>query len=207
MKKMSLRVPESPEGSPRRRSPCGMSAKQSLSLVLLATLIPFYLSTCLYAIPQKMNIQGRLVNKQTNQPLTTPTPVRFEIYSGGDEFLSGTLLYRENATVSPDVIGLFSHQIGSGQILLGSLSSEIFKNENIFLQIIINPDTAEQEILQPRQKMVSVSYAFVSEYADYAEKSKNADYADTSKIAQTVIDGSITTQKLYHAGNADNYFC
>ena len=168
-------------------------AKPVAISVFLSTFLPFYLSTCLYSIPQKMNIQGRLVNKQTNQPLTIPTPVRFEIYSGGDEFLGGTLLYRENATVSPDVIGLFSHQIGSGQILLGSLSAEIFKNENIFLQIIIKPDTTEQEVLQPRQKMVSVSYAFVSEHADYAEKSKTAETAD---IAQTVPAGAITTDKI-----------
>ncbi|MEW6557407.1 MAG: hypothetical protein AB1349_08645 [Elusimicrobiota bacterium] len=177
-------------------------AKMVCGLVLSFS---FVFSRNLYAIPKRMNIQGRLLNKQTQQPLTTSTAVRFEIYLGGDEQGGGTLLYKEDATVLPDVIGLFSHQIGSGQILFGSLSSDIFKNENIFLQIIINPDAQNQEVLLPRQKMVSVSYAFVSEFAKTAEKAITAENATNAtnsinainaKNAETVHDESITTEKI-----------
>ncbi|MDH5406893.1 MAG: hypothetical protein OEX80_10185, partial [Candidatus Aminicenantes bacterium] len=68
----------------------------------------FWGSLCLFSllimaqVPQLLNYQGRLTD-DVGTPIITPTTLRFSLYQGGDAAspLSGTLVYQEDASVTP----------------------------------------------------------------------------------------------------------
>jgi len=68
----------------------------------------FFSLTILASVPNLINYQGRLTD-DVGKPITTATTVRFSLYQGGDATTpgSGTLVYEEDATVTPDSNGVY----------------------------------------------------------------------------------------------------
>ncbi|MDH5406417.1 MAG: hypothetical protein OEX80_07750 [Candidatus Aminicenantes bacterium] len=135
-------------------------------------------------VPQLLNYQGRLTDDK-GIPIITATTVRFSLYQGGDAATpgSGTLCYQEDASVTPDDNGVFSHLIGSGAVIYGALDSTVFQTADpVFLEIAIDPSGANETLL-PRKQIVTVGYSFKSELADDAD---TVDGQDASAFAPVV---------------------
>ena len=130
----------------------------------------FFSLTILAQVPQLLNYQGRLTD-DAGIPITTATTVRFSLYQGGDAATpgSGTLVYEEDASVTPDDNGVFSHLIGSGTVIYGALDATVFQTASpVFLEIAVDPAGANETLL-PRKQIVTVGYSFKSELADDAD--------------------------------------
>ena len=135
-------------------------------------------------VPQLLNYQGRLTDDK-GIPIITTTTVRFSLYQGGDAATpgSGTLCYQEDASVTPDDNGVFSHLIGSGSVISGTLDSTVFQTADpVFLEITIDPAGASETLL-PRKQIVTVGYSFKSELADDAD---TVDGQDSSAFSPVV---------------------
>ncbi|TKJ33921.1 hypothetical protein CEE39_03295 [bacterium (candidate division B38) B3_B38] len=121
-------------------------------------------------VPQLLNYQGRLTDDK-GIPITTATTLRFSLYQGGDAATpgSGTLCYQEDASVTPDDNGVFSHLIGSGTVIYGALDATVFQTADpVYLEIAIDPAGANETLL-PRKQIVTVGYSYKSELADDAD--------------------------------------
>ncbi|MDH5405957.1 MAG: hypothetical protein OEX80_05410, partial [Candidatus Aminicenantes bacterium] len=97
-------------------------------------------------VPQLLNYQGRLTDDK-GIPIITATTVRLSLYQGGDAATpgSGTLCYQEDASVTPDDNGVFSHLIGSGTVISGALDATVFQTASpVFLEIAIDPAGANE---------------------------------------------------------------
>ncbi|MDH5715212.1 MAG: hypothetical protein OEZ30_06590, partial [Candidatus Aminicenantes bacterium] len=141
----------------------------------------FLTVTILAQVPQLLNYQGRLTDDK-GIPIITPTTLRFSLYQGGDAATagSGTLCYQEDASVTPDDNGVFSHLIGSGMVIFGALDATVFQTADpVYLEITIDPAGANETLL-PRKQIVTVGYSFKSELADDAD---TVDGQDASAFA------------------------
>ncbi|MDH5406260.1 MAG: hypothetical protein OEX80_06955, partial [Candidatus Aminicenantes bacterium] len=138
----------------------------------------FLTVTILAQVPQLLNYQGRLTD-DVGIPIITPTTVRFSLYQGGDAAtpLSGTLCYQEEASVTPDDNGVFSHLIGSGSVISGALDATVFQTADpVYLEITVDPAGANETLL-PRKQIVTVGYSFKAELADDADTVDGQDAA------------------------------
>ena len=144
--------------------------KRLLALGFFGIFLFFSLTTSAW-VPQRLNYQGRLTD-DTGSPITTTTTLRFSLYQGGDFTTpgSGTLVYEEDATVTPDSTGVFDHTIGSGTVVYGTLDASVFQTTSqVFLEITVDP-AGLNETLLPRKQIVTVGYSFKSELAEDADK-------------------------------------
>lgn len=109
--------------------------------------------------PTLLNFQGRLTNA-VGAPVTVPTGVRFTLLRGGtaaEAVSTGTAVYQEDATVTPDGNGVFTHVIGTGTEVGGqTLVEEDFDTSGValFVEMAIGGTP-----LLPRTRVMSVPYA------------------------------------------------
>lgn len=151
------------------------------------------------AVPRLMNLQGRLTDK-SGIPLTGIYEVKFSVW---DSAVGGGMLWNETQNVTC-ARGIF-------QILLGSVNpipSNVFSDgEHRYLEIDIeNP--VNDPPMTPRQRLVTVAYAFLAEEAVHSRTAdeaaraqtaltaQSAQTAQTSVLALSVPDGIITNPKL-----------
>ncbi|KKR27331.1 MAG: hypothetical protein UT57_C0009G0001 [Microgenomates group bacterium GW2011_GWC1_39_7] len=151
-------------------------------LVIYASLIGFLIYTALFsetqdkqalaapvAPPRILSFQGRLTDQNDN-PITTATDLRFQVYDDSSTTGSGNLLWQEVIEVSPDQDGIFSELLGNGSTCTGqpltvqqtrcAIPSSVFTdNSALYLGISVE-NTAE---LTPRQRLATVAYAANSE--------------------------------------------
>lgn len=108
------------------------------------------------APPRILSFQGRLTDNLDN-PITTPTDIRFSIYN--DPTASGAaLLWQEvQYLIEPDQDGIFSVLLGSNTTIPSTVFSD---NSSIYLGVTIR-QTSE---LTPRQRVASVGYATNAEF-------------------------------------------
>ncbi|HVT00813.1 MAG TPA: site-specific integrase, partial [Patescibacteria group bacterium] len=119
--------------------------------------------------PRILSFQGRLTDNNDN-PITTGTQIRFQIYSDPTATGAGNLLWQEVDYVSPDQDGIFSQLLGNGSTCSGqpltpqstpcAIPSSVFTdNSSLYLGITIE-STPE---LTPRQRLATVAFAENSE--------------------------------------------
>ena len=173
----------------------------------------FFSVTILAQVPQLINYQGRLTDDK-GIPIITATTVRFSLYQGGDAATpgSGTPVYEEDASVTPDGSGVFSHLIGSGTVVFGALDATVFQTADpVFLEITIDPAGANETLL-PRKQIVTVGYSFKSELADDADTVDGQDASAFSPVGHNhdpdyVNEGqadSVTSSMIMNGTIVDN---
>lgn len=109
--------------------------------------------------PRRIHYEGRLTT-QWGAPIASAQTLWFALYAGGDALTtsSGTLRYRERATITPDAGGVFEHAIGDGSVEFGAIDPADFATTApVFLQISVG---SEQNAMLPRTRFSSVGYAF-----------------------------------------------
>ena len=160
----------------------------------------FFSLTLWAQVPQLLNHQGRLTD-DAGMPITTATTLRFSLYQGGDAATpgSGTLVYQEDASVTPDSSGVFNHLVGSGTVIYGTLDSTVFQTASpVYLEITVDP-AGLNETLLPRKQIVTVGYSFKSELADDADTVDGNEAADFAPVAHTHDASNIVSGKLNNA--------
>jgi hypothetical protein len=148
--------------------------QKTMVLVLLGCLWGVTLASAGDA-PNQLPYQAQLLDA-LGSPVTVPTAMRFVILRGGDSSSNpstGVVVHREDATVTPDAQGVFTHLIGSGtpaglcdedgdgtEAEPCALGPEDFADgvTPTFLEIRVDPAGADN-ILLPRARIGSVGYA------------------------------------------------
>jgi hypothetical protein len=169
-------------------------------MTALAVVLP-----ALAAAPTLISYQARL--QGTSGPITTPTSVRFRLWSGGDGTTipsGGTLVYHETVTVTPSSEGVFSHMVGSGTPRTGCAEGTCLLSPSDFpdaatplwLEVMVDPDgtlgSGDDDILIPRTRIVTVGYAM---HADTLDGRHSTEFIDTSGTSQTK-SGTLTVSDL-----------
>lgn len=113
-------------------------------LVLAVSCLAF---TAFGAVPQTMNVQGKLTDAGGSPVADASYSVDFTIY---DSASAGNALWTETNSVAT-VDGLFSVIIGATT----PLANSVFNNQNLWLGLKVDTD---QE-MAPRQKLASVPFA------------------------------------------------
>ncbi|MFA5859626.1 MAG: hypothetical protein WC955_11255 [Elusimicrobiota bacterium] len=118
-------------------------------LFILAILVAV-ISTPAEAVPLQINFQGRLTDS-AGQPLTGMYTISFGLY---DTNTGGTAKWAETQNSISMVNGMINVVIGSSV----TVTPEILSAGDLWLEIKV-----ENDILQPRQKLVSSPYAIAAE--------------------------------------------
>lgn len=105
------------------------------------------------APPRILSFQGRLTDSNDN-PITSPTWLRFGIYTSATASDSGTTIFKWQETdyVSPDTDGIFNVLLGQNSVI----PPEVFTQNNALWLGVTVGQTAE---LTPRQPLATVAYA------------------------------------------------
>ena len=100
------------------------------------------------------SFQARLTDSSDN-PITTPTDVRFSIYNSVDASGSAQL-WEELRYIDPDQDGIFSVTLGTENDIATSIFTE---NSNLWLGVTVETDPEAT----PRQRIATVGYALNAE--------------------------------------------
>src|SRR3989338_2228777 len=101
-----------------------------------------------------LSFQARLTDSSDN-PITTPTDMRFLIYNA--ETASGSAkLWEELRYIDPDQDGIFSVNLGTQTAIASSIFTE---NANLWLGVTVETDAEAT----PRQRIATVGYALNAE--------------------------------------------
>jgi hypothetical protein len=137
--------------------------------------------------PVLLNFQGRLTSP-AGAPVTTSQTVRVSLFQGGTATelpSTGTLVYQEDTTVSPDSNGVFTHVIGSGTPVGGqSLTEGDFNTTGLpaYVELKIGAET-----LLPRTRLLSAAFAIEASRLDGKSASEIIGQAGGSAFANEVV--------------------
>ena len=140
--------------------------KQTISFITLVLTMCSLLTNTLHAVPMTINYQGHLTDTQGIQLDSVSVRIVFKIF---DAQTDGNLLWSEEHPSITVTKGVFNVVLGESEPLAGILA----KN-NLYLSISVEEDP---EML-PRQKLESAVFAM------------------RAGVAESVVDGSITTEKI-----------
>ncbi|NVO19044.1 MAG: tail fiber domain-containing protein [Bacteroidetes bacterium] len=97
----------------------------------------FSLSLLVAQVPQKFNYQG-LARSSSGAPLVTKTiNLRLSILDGTS---SGPVVYMETQLVITNQFGLFNTSVGSGTVIIGSMSTVPWSAGDKYLRVEMDPD-------------------------------------------------------------------
>jgi hypothetical protein len=149
-----------------------MTAARQVARLLLAALFAVVLLADLVSaqIPQKINYQGRLVDRVTGEALVGSHNLTFKLY---DVANGGDTLWTESQAVSADPAGVFSCLLGAYKPITASFDGESW------LQVEV-----DGEILEPRRELVSVPYALMAAHADHASGADSLDGQSANAFAE-----------------------
>ncbi|MBN2187560.1 MAG: hypothetical protein JW732_08985 [Dehalococcoidia bacterium] len=157
-----------------------MKNKRLIGVVAAVVLVAALLTSGVIATPPaaagdpviaRINYQGQLTDGQGN-PLDGTYNMEFRVY---DVELGGAALWSEPQAVAV-VNSLFSVQLGQ----YVSFPADLFDGSDRYLEIVVNG-----EVLQPRQRLISIPYAIKAEKANDAD---TLDGLDSSAFLSTGQD-------------------
>ncbi|MGA1823806.1 MAG: tail fiber domain-containing protein [bacterium] len=175
-----------------------MTRKIILNIVLIFLMI-FLLNISARAVPDTINLQGKLTYKSGEALPTGSYSMHFSVY---EQETDGNLLWEEDQTVEITE-GIYSLQLGAVE----PLGEELFiNNPDLYLEIsILNQDTSIWEAF-PRQKFTSTAYTMKAADADTAGNADTVDGIDSSDLiingqadvitAEMIVNGAVGSSKL-----------
>jgi|GEM_PF-942421 len=173
--------------------------KNKLLLIILMLLLTTLTGLAQSGAPPLINFQGRLTNAD-GVAINSPTTIQIQIIQGGsatESQSSGTVVFRETATVTPDNNGVFNYLIGSSAANTNAATtlepSDFDTTESLFLEVSI-----DGQPLLPRQRIVSAGYALSAGQASKALSAGTADNASKldGRPASEYLRGRITTAQI-----------
>jgi hypothetical protein len=137
-------------------------------------------------IPQLINFQGRITDK-IGKPLTGTYSIRFSLW---DSATGGNELWNETQYVNVNN-GIFAVLLGS----VNPITPDKFSSDNVWLEIKVESDSP----MTPRQRIVSVGYAFKAAQADNSTNADKLDGKDSTEFIKK--SGDTITGDLAVLGN------
>jgi hypothetical protein len=141
--------------------------KKVLTIFIVVLIWALALSSSYGEVPRLINYQG-VLKDTANVPQAGNFSFTFSIYT---QSVGGTQLWTETQNPVNVSRGLFSVLLGS----VNPIPYSVFNGEDRWLEVSVGGTT-----LSPRRRMVSVAYAYKTNWADSAYK---AIYADTARFA------------------------
>jgi len=157
-------------------------AKIHFILMTIATIVTIILFSAIVAsaqTPNLINYQAVARNSSGNIMVNQPISVRLTIHDGS---VSGTVLYKETQTLTTNVYGLFSVQIGGGVVISGSIGGVTWSSGTKYLQVEMDPAGGSTYVDMGTQQLITVPYAF------YANKAASA----ASLTGNVTMSGDVT---------------
>ena len=137
---------------------------KNVKLVSVLTFLVITLVSSSYAaVPTLINYQGHLTDKGGN-PLTGTFSITFTIY---DSEMDGTALWTETQPIIAVNNGLFNVLLGTATV--GGVPENGFNGPDRWLSVAIESDSE----VMPRQRLVSVPYAYKAHDSDQLEDNSN----------------------------------
>lgn len=153
---------------------------KSKVVFLVAMLFLFLSFSYTYSeVPKMINYQGK-ITRPTGALMDTTTSMVFSIYA---DSTGGTSLWTETQTSVKVEYGVFSVLLGS----VNPIPESVFEGHTRYMGLKVGADLE----MTPRRAIVSVGYAFKTEYSDTAE------YARTAP-AMPDSDWTINGNTIYH---------
>lgn len=159
-----------------------------IRLLLLSVLALLIISTASAQAPKGINYQGVARDNEGKPIASKPISVRISILQNAAQ---GTVEYAETHNPQTNPFGLFTLVIGQGTVATGNFAFVSWAVGNKWLQIEIDPSGGSSYQLAGSQQLMSVPYAFYSEYSG----SNNL----TAGNGISISNGIIT-----NTGDADN---
>ncbi len=135
--------------------------KHIVKIVLISSI---FLSLSSYAqAPQKMSYQAVLRNASNALVSNTPVAIRVSVLQGS---ASGTAVYVERHTVTTNVNGLATFEIGSGTLISGSFSGINWASGVYFVKTETDPAGGTNYTISGTSQLLSVPYALYAKAVD-----------------------------------------
>jgi len=161
-------------------------------LLLLAGIAAVTPRPAFAGIPQSINYQGFLLSKGNSLPVETPRHINFVIYNAAT---GGAVQFTDprcNVAVNK---GRYDVEIGSGPNISGDLPATFINNQNLWLEIQVDPDgncSGTYEAMTPRIRLQASPFSFNSLYASTASAGTPVFAADTIAALPFTSNGAIT---------------
>ncbi|HCQ16235.1 MAG TPA: hypothetical protein DIU20_08240 [Cryomorphaceae bacterium] len=129
----------------------------------LLTVFTGLLALSLYSqVPQKISFQTVVRDNSNNLVKNSPVGIRVSIRQGS---AAGTVAYQETHSVSTNLNGLATFEIGSGIPVISVFSSIDWGNAPCFLEVEADPNGGTSYSISGTSELLSVPYALYAEQA------------------------------------------
>jgi trimeric autotransporter adhesin len=172
----------------------------------ISTILFIVFTTTLFAqAPQKMSYQAVLRDASNTLLANTTVGMKISILQGSS---TGTIVYSETQTVSTNINGLVSLEIGSGTVVSGTFSSIAWSTGNYYIKTETDPNGGTSYTIAGTSQLLSVPYALYANTSGGVASSA-INYVGTSYLGQTSGTGSTgtsegTSSNLYNIGIGTN---
>jgi hypothetical protein len=127
--------------------------KKYLLLILMALMVALVVNA---QVPQKFNYQG-LARNASGTPLANKTiNLRISILDGSS---SGSVVYMETQLVTTNQFGLFNTAVGTGTVIVGSISTVAWSSGDKYMRVEMDPDGGTAWVNIGSTQLLSVPYA------------------------------------------------
>ena len=160
-------------------------------MVLMVTLM----TISAWAVPQLINYQGTLTDADGN-PLDGSYVITFYIYDAASA--RGELWHEEQTVVVGD--GIYSVQLGA----VIPFPAYLFHSDDLYLEVVIhNPDTGSDEILTPRQRLISTAFAMKAGDAETLNGYESSDFLSSMEPSSMEANTPLVVLSITNTGDGD----
>jgi len=133
-------------------------------IVKIVIISSIFLSLSSYAqAPQKMSYQAVLRNANNTLVSNTPVAIKVSVLQGS---ASGTAVYVERHTLTTNINGLATFEIGSGTIISGSFATINWASGQYFVKTETDPAGGTNYTISGTSQLLSVPYALYAKTVD-----------------------------------------
>ncbi|MBL7918268.1 MAG: hypothetical protein JNM96_07705 [Bacteroidia bacterium] len=161
--------------------------------------------------PQKMSYQAVIRNNSNALVTSTPVGMKISILQGTP---TGTLVYAETQTITTNVNGLASLEIGAGAVVGGTFTAINWANGPYFIKTEVDPNGGASYNITGTSQLLSVPFALYAEKTA-VEKTAFSAYATTNQTltssgyvdfgSEDYDDGSMFSNNTYTAQTSGIY--
>ena len=175
-----------------------MIRRVQLSCLAVTTVVSLLAFGLVFAesAPLLHNFQGRLTNS-VGTPVTSSQLVTFRLIEGGtasETPTTGTVVYEEQQTITPNDTGVFVHVIGSGTPLNSTVLEEadfVTSGLPLFVELELGGET-----LLPRTQVLSVGYAIEASRLNGMSSQEIIGQAGGNAFANAVVRSGAELSRL-----------